>query len=254
MSSLRKEYLEKKNKKNQITKEAAVAWVEENFVLINEKLNRKDVNRLIQSITKFEEKFGAHRDKLPAMATILDQAQTGLQLVVTGKTSDTRAADLLKELSVLYNLLSSFFSQDLPILLKMAMFKQAVENPTVRLDSLPGATFDVKAALAAFENALRPSKEEMALYKRVYKKGKLPMVDAKEIARDLLGLSFDDLQELAGIKKVPMVVTQEDADNIVAPTSPDAKSPDANEEIKLDMAPKKLGESANNPGAKSLGK
>lgn len=247
MNSLRKEYLESKNKKNQITKEAAISWVEENFVLINEKLNRKDVNRLIQSITKFEEKFGEHRDRLPTMATILDQAQTGLQLVVTGKTSDSRASDLLKELSVLYNLLSSFFAQDLPILLKTGLFSSAKENPTVRLDSLPGGTLDVKSVVAAFENALRPSKEEMALYKRVYKKGKLPMVDAREIAKDLLGLSFDDLAELAGIKKVPMVVTQEDADGISSATSPAEEpiQPDVREDVKLDMSPKKLGEASN---------
>lgn len=215
MSSLRKEYKQYKEKKNEIVSEAAISWVEENFILINEKLNRKDVNRLIQSITKFEEKFGEFSDRLPAIRDILDQAQTGLQLVVTGKASDTRASDLLKELSVLYNLLSSFFSQDLPVLLKMHMFRDAKENPTVRLDSLSGTSFDTKSVLAAFENSLRPSKDEMTMYKRIYKKGKLPMVDAKVIASNLLALSYSDLMQLSGVQKTPMVVTQDEVDGVV---------------------------------------
>ena len=214
MSSLRKEYKQSQQKKNEIVTEAAVSWVEQNFILINEKLNRKDVNRLITSISKFEEKFGNYSDRLPAVRSILDQAQTGLQLVVTGKASDSRAADLLKELSVLYSLLSGFFGQDLPILLKMNLFADAKANPTVRLDSLTG-TFDTKSVLAAFENALRPDKEEMALAKRIYKKGKLPMVDAKVVAGDLLHLSYNDLSELAGIQKTPMVITQDEVDGVV---------------------------------------
>jgi hypothetical protein len=218
MSSLRKEYKQYQEKKNEIVSEAAISWVEENFVLINEKLNRKDVSRLIQSITKFEEKFGEFSDRLPAIRNILDQAQTGLQLVVTGKASDSRASDLLKELSVLYNLLSSFFGQDLPVLLKMHMFSDAKANPTVRLDSLTGP-FDTKSVLAAFENALRPSKDEMTMYKRIYKKGKLPMVDAKVIAVDLLALSFADLQQLSGVEKTPMVVTQDEVDGVVGEQS-----------------------------------
>jgi len=205
MSLLRKEYLRSKDRKTEILDEAAIAWVEKNIILINERLNRATISRLTNSITRFDEKFGPFSEKLPAIQDVLNKAETGLQLVLTGKTSDSRASDMLRHLSLVYSLLSDFFSGDLPTLLRTPMFKVAKENPEVRLDSISGAGWDPKVIVAAFAQALRPSKDEMKMMGRVYKNIPLPNLNVDEAANQLLGLSFKDIENLSSVGKVPMV-------------------------------------------------
>lgn len=124
-TNIRKAYTSHKEQQEKIIDEASKLWVENNVILITEKINRNNVNRLISSITKFEETFGPYRNSIPSLTTVLDGAEHQLQLVLTGKAGDKRSSDLLEYLSFVYNVFSSFFSKDLPILLKTKVFSGA---------------------------------------------------------------------------------------------------------------------------------
>lgn len=211
MSNLRKEYKEFKSNKDKIIEEAAYSWVEKNVVLINERINRKAVGRLTDAILKFDETFSPVAEKLPALKNVLDNAEIGLSMVLSGKTSDSRASDMLKRLSLTYSLLSDFFGADLPLLLKTPMFKAARENPDVRLDSISEGKHDPATIAKMFEEALRPSKDELKLMGKIYKNVPLPDLDATITAKQMLGLSFNELASLTNIQKVPMIATSPEA-------------------------------------------
>ena len=128
MSQLRKEYKEFKQFQEDIFKEAAEAWTEENVILINERLNRNAIYRLNSAIERFDNKFGPYKDKLPAIADILNNAENGLHLVITGKVGSRTTAQMLQRMSIMYNILSNFFSGDLGALLKTPAFRVAHEQ------------------------------------------------------------------------------------------------------------------------------
>lgn len=204
MSSLRQAYLAQKTRHEQIITEAATEWLKSNVILINEKIDRKTVNRLIDSIQKFEDTFGPFKEKLPAIAEHLDMAEKALNLVITGKISNRKTANLLEQLTYLYASFSNFFTRDLPILLKTRLFRLAKENPEALLNSIQG--FDPQTVQEAIVNALRPSVEEKQLLSKIYRGGALPKLNAREVARQMLNLSYADLEELSKIGKVPMAV------------------------------------------------
>lgn len=204
MSSLRQAYFAQKTRQDQIITEAATEWLKSNVILINEKIDRKTVNRLIDSIQKFEDTFGPFKEKLPAIAEHLDMAEKALNLVITGKISNRKTANLLEQLTYLYASFSNFFTRDLPILLKTRLFKLAKENPEAVLNSIQG--FDPQTVQEAIINALRPSVEEKQLLSKIYRGGALPKLNSREIARQMLNLTYADLEELSKIGKVPMVV------------------------------------------------
>lgn len=212
MSDLRKELEEKKLAEQRMIAEAAESWVQDNIVLISEKLNRNAVNKLTNSILKFDEKFGPYKSKLPEVQEIIDNAETGLQLVVTGKTSESRATDMLRKLSMIYTMLSEFFSSDLPALLRTPLFRAAKENPEMRLDSITAPGHNPKAISAAFSTALRPSKDELKMLGRVYKNIAMPNLKAESIAKQLLTMTFAELSDIAQMDKVPMVAVEKDSE------------------------------------------
>lgn len=224
-NTLREEYKKHKTHQADVIDEAAVEWAKQNIVLISEKMNRMSINRLTNSITRFDEKFGKFSEKLPALQDVLDKAETGLQLVLTGKTSESRASDMLRHLSLVYNLLSEFFAGDLPTLLKTHLFRSARENPDVRLDSITGAGYNPKDIVLAFVNALRPSKDEIKLLGKVYKNVPLPNLRAEETAKQLLGMSYNELMELTSVGKVPMVTTPDQVADQVVPEEKVAPPP-----------------------------
>jgi len=92
MSQLRKEYSKSKQKKEKIVSEAALKWLAENVIVINEALDRKSVKRLINSIQKFEDVFGPFADKVPSIQAHLDSAETGLEMVITGRSSERKTS------------------------------------------------------------------------------------------------------------------------------------------------------------------
>jgi hypothetical protein len=207
-TEIRKEYSELKKHKAIIVEKSAYAWVEKNVVLITERMERKTIKRLIDSILKFDEKFSTVKDKIPSVGKILDNAETSLNLVLSGKTSDSRAEDVLKHLSIIYTLLSDFFASDLPVLVRAPMFKFAKENPKLRLDSISVPGHNPKMLASAFEMALRPSKDEIKLLSKVYRGVALPSLNATAASNELLALTFEELLELSQIGRVPMVATE----------------------------------------------
>ena len=211
MSKLREEYRRQQELKNEAVNDAAFQWVQENVVLINEKINRSAVNRLINSIQKFENTFGPYKGRIPAIASILDGAEENLQSVITGRAGDKRASDMLEYLSYVYNTFSTFFGKDLPILLKTKTFSIPRNHRDIRLDSLrdPEGSFKADVARKAFAHAINPTAEEKKLIGKILKSKNMPKMDAKKIAQQLMTLSFGDLEELTGIGRVPLVATQD---------------------------------------------
>lgn len=210
MSNLRQELEHKKLAGQDMVSEAAESWVQDNIILISEKLNRSAVTKLTNSILKFDEKFGPFKSKLPEVQEIIDNAETGLQLVLTGKTSESRATDMLRKLSMIYTLLSEFFSSDLAAMLRTPLFRAAKANPDTRLDSITDPSHSPKSIMSAFSNALRPSKDELKMLGRVYKNIAMPSLRADSIAKQLLSMTFAELSEISTMEKVPMVAVEKE--------------------------------------------
>lgn len=209
---LRKEYTKHKEDHDRIIDEAALRWLEDNVIIVTEKINRHAVNRLVSSITKFEETFGPYKARVPSIAVVLDGAESNLQTVLTGKAGDKRTAEMLEYLSFVYNVFSSFFSKDLPVILGTKVFAAARENPTVRLDSLVmrGGTetgFNADTALKTLAHALSPSPEETKLIGRILRSKAMPKLDYKRVASELMGLTYSDLEELTNVSKTPIITT-----------------------------------------------
>jgi hypothetical protein len=209
MSYLRKEYKEYKHFKEEIFKEAAEAWTEENVILINERLNRNSIYRLNSAIERFDNKFGPYRDKLPAIADILSNAENGLHLVITGKVGSRTTAQMLQRMSIMYNILSNFFGGDLGALLKTPAFRVSQNQPDEKIDKIADRGHDVKAIRRTLASALKPNDEERMLFRRAYKSFNMPTLDWNMAAKQLCCLSANELQDLAGIERVPMVVIDE---------------------------------------------
>lgn len=213
MSSLRQEYNRSKSQKEKIVSEAALAWLSANVVLINEKIDRTTVSRLIDSIQKFEDTFGKFADRLPAVGQYLSAAETGLQQVITGKANDRKASAMLKKLTILYFTFSDFFTRDLPVLLRTKLFDAAKEQPDVRLDMIRnrnGTVHEPHVIRDALANALKPTKEEKKLLSKIYRSSLLPKLNALEIASQLMTLTYSELEELTKVGKVPLVATPEE--------------------------------------------
>jgi ACT domain-containing protein len=209
MSYLRKEYKEYKLFKEEIFKEAAEAWTEENVILINERLNRNSIYRLNSAIERFDNKFGPYRDKLPAIADILSNAENGLHLVITGKVGSRTTAQMLQRMSIMYNILSNFFGGDLGALLKTPAFRISQNQPDEKIDKIADRGHDVKAIRRTLASALKPNNQERLLFRRAYKSFDMPTLDWNMAAKQLCCLSVNELQDLAGIERVPMVVIDE---------------------------------------------
>jgi len=206
MSNIRKEYSEYKHFKEQIFIEAAETWTEENVILINERLNRNAIYRLNSSIQRFDNKFGPYRDKLPAIAKILNDAENGLHLVITGKIGSRSAAHMLQRMSIMYNILSNFFSNDIKALLRTPAFRIALAQGDTKINEISDEKHDIKAIKRSMAAALKPNDQERTLFRRAYKSFDMPNLDWNEAAKQLCCLSCNELQELAGIETVPMVV------------------------------------------------
>lgn len=220
MSTLRQEYLKSKTRKEKIVSEAALAWLAKNVIIINEKIDRTTVSRLIDSIQKFEDTFGKFADRLPTISQYLNAAEEGLQQVITGKANDRKASAMLKKLTILYHTFSDFFTRDLPILLRAKVFDAAKEQPDVRLDMIRnrnGMSYDPYVIRDALANALKPTKEEKKLLSKIYRTSLLPKMDVDEIAGQLMTLTFNELEELTKVGKVPLAATPEELEGEEVP-------------------------------------
>lgn len=206
MSQLRKEYKEFKQIQQENFMEAAELWTDNNVILINERLNRNAIYRLNTAIQRFDNKFGKYRDQLPAIAEILDKAENGLHLVINGKIGSRSTAQMLQRMSIIYNILSDFFGGDLAALLKTPAFRIAHEQPDEKIDKIVDRGHNVKAIRRNLAAALKPSDEERTIFRRAYKSFEMPNLDWNMAAKQLCCLSCNELKDLTGVERVPMVV------------------------------------------------
>lgn len=213
MFSLRQEYKRKQTIQEKVVTEAALAWLSKNVVIINEKIDRTTVSRLIDSIQKFEDTFGNFTDRLPIISRYISSAEEGLQQVITGKANDKKASAMLKKLTILYFTFSDFFTRDLPILLRAKIFEAPKANPDMRLDMIRNrgeVAYEPYMVRDALANALKPTREEKKLLSKIYRSSLLPKLNSEEIANQLMTLTYNELEELTKVGKVPMVATQEE--------------------------------------------
>lgn len=209
MSQLRKEYKEFKQIQQENFMEAAELWTADNVIIINERLNRNAIYRLNTAIQRFDNKFGKYRDQLPAIADILDKAENGLHLVINGKIGSRSTAQMLQRMSIIYNILTNFFGGDLGALLKTPAFRVAHEQPDEKIDKIVDRGHNVKAIRRNLAAALKPSDEERTIFRRAYKSFEMPTLDWNMAAKQLCCLSCNELKDLTGVERVPMVVVDE---------------------------------------------
>lgn len=261
MVTLREEYSKHKAQKNKAVNEAAVGWVLENVVLLNETFNREALQRLQQSILKFDSTFAPFASKVPEVKKSLDDAVELMNRITMGEKitrNDTRlklseeekesikepATFMVKYMSILYNNLSRFFNKDMRALLDFPVFRKAAENPETPLRDLVESDRMKKAIL----HALVPSPEVQAILKRMYRSMELPNLDYGQIAEELLNLSINDFKSLMHVDKVPLVASEPKVQatevatgtNPKAPTSPQVQSAEGDDDFVLNEQEQEL--------------
>lgn len=233
MVTLREEYGKFKVQKNKAVTEAAVSWVMENVVLLNETFNREALQRLQSSIVKFDSVFSPFAGRVPEVKRSLDDAVELMNRITMGEKitrADGRlrltdeekesikepATYMVKYMSLLYSNLSRFFNKDMRTMLEFPIFAKAIENPQTPLKDLAEADRMRKAIL----HALVPSSEVQEILKRMYRSMELPSLNYEKIADELLNLSAMDFKQLMSVDKVPLVVTPEKHAPAEAPVAP----------------------------------
>jgi hypothetical protein len=223
MVSLREEFGKHKLEKQKAINEAAISWVLENVILLNETFNREALQRLQGSISKFDSTFKPFASRVPELKQSLDDAieimnkitmgekivKKGGKIRLTDEEKDSikePATYMVKYLSLLYNNLSRFFNKDMKALIDFPVFRKAKENPHTPLKDLVESDRMKKAIL----HALVPSSDASAIMKRMYKTMELPTLNYGKIADELLNLSLDDFLKLTKVDKVPLVVTPDE--------------------------------------------
>lgn len=207
MTQIRKE--QKEFKLISEEKTHTIDWLEKNAVLITEGFDRSILHRLNSSISRFDQKFGPYKTRLPAIAKVLGDAEKGLYVVITGGTSKKSAAHMLERMTLIYNILSNFFGRDLHMLLKTPVFKTAVGMPDRALNMIDHPEHNQKMIKRVFVAALKPDKIEREVFDRVYKNIPMPSINWNEASKQLMGLCVNDLHELCGVEKVPAVVVND---------------------------------------------
>jgi len=240
MVTLREEYSKHKVVKNEALNEAAIGWVMDNVLVLNESFNRESLQRLQQSISKFDATFAPFAERVPEIRACLDGAVDLMNSLTMGEnvTKKDRRLQLGKEekealkdpatyavkyMSILYNTLSRFFNKDMRVVLEFPIFKVAVANPETPLMDLA----DKDKMKAVLMHAMVPSREVQPILHRMYRSMNLPSIDYGKISDELLALSVNDFHELMHVEKVPLVVSPER--EVEVATSPNPK--DLDEEL-----------------------
>ncbi len=220
MGLLREEYKRNSQEKKAALNEAAVQWVLDNVLLLNEGFNRESLQKLQAAIVKFDSIFAPFGAKVPEVQRSLDDTVELMNRITMGEkitkkdgtlklSKDERdsikepATYVVKYLSIMYNNLSRFFNRDMRVLLDFPIFAKAKENPTTPLSDLAESDKMKKALL----NALVPGTDVQAILKRMYRAMDVPSLNYQVIADQLLNLSYSDFKTLTHVDKVPLVAT-----------------------------------------------
>ncbi len=209
--SLRQEYNRSKIILQEVKKAEVKDWLNENVVFITERIDRVKIKRLINLMLKFDQKFGPFKDKIPGISSIVGDAENALQMALSGRLTDSKISEIFQRLSIIYALLSDFFANDLKLLLQTPAFKVPRSKPEIRLDSITDTGYSPKHITDTIVLTLTPSEEELAFLNKLYKGVTLPQLDRHNIANQMLGLSYKDLEGLCGIEQVPMAVVPDES-------------------------------------------
>lgn len=215
MNEIRKEYKEFKLINEDIRQDAK-KYILSNVILLNEKFDRTNLHRLNSSIQRFDQKFGPYRTKLPAIAKVLQDAEKGLYIVITGGAGKKSAGHMLERMTMIYNIMSNFFGRDLNALLKTPVFRTAVAMPEKALNQIEHPDHNPKMIKKVFIAALKPDRVEREVFDRIYKSIPMPSINWNECSKQLMNLSVNDLNELCGIENVPAVVVNSSEANVEA--------------------------------------
>lgn len=224
MVSLREDFNKHKTETAKAINEAAVQWITENVLLLNEGFNRESLQKLQGAISKFDSAFAPFGSKVPEVQKSLDDTVELMNRITMGDNITKKdgklklskeesesikepATYVVKYLSILYNNLSRFFNKDMPALLEFPLFKIAKQNGEVPLKDLADSDKMKKAIL----NALIPSKQTTEILKRMYRTMDLPSLDYGTIADQILNLSVNDFGQLMQVDKVPLLASVDKA-------------------------------------------
>ncbi len=169
-----KEAFEANQKKQAMLEEQAYqCWCSQQGIILFEALDRTAITNLYNSIDKLNGALGQYKDKIPSIASMVQQAETTLASIARGETKGKKAQKYIQDLSANYASLVSFFERDLPILFKSTDFtaiKDAFESGNDTDTTSIALRADDKGVLkdrvvSAFANAL--TKEEGGWWKRI---------------------------------------------------------------------------------------
>lgn len=194
----------------------------ESSVLIVEKLNTATIGRIVDAMNGVEEAIGPVLVKLPSLQKALDAAEAELSALIAGKGGNDprKTSVMLGKAMAFYQGLSEFLRDDLPVLLKSRMLAQAKAKPDAPVG--PGMA-------GAFKQALAINKAG-GFIKRLFSSTNVPYVNNDALSKELTTLSFNELQKLTMVGRMPVVLPQAQIDQAaqaaVTPT-PGAPAPQA---------------------------
>jgi len=205
--TLKEEYMRRK------VKEQATAFMEakqllESYYLIAEKLDTATISRIVDSMNGVEEALSEFLPKLRSVQAGLDAAEAELIKLVSGKAGNNpnKTSVMLGKAMAFYQHLTAFLRQDLPVLLRSRIFASARTNP----DQPVGTK-----AMPAFQQALEQEKTGGFL-KRLFSSSNIPYIDNVQLAKELCTLTYDELERLSKVGKVPAVMPQAQIDQAAA--------------------------------------
>lgn len=213
MSTLKEQYALRK-KDNEQRKLGDATQLLESHYLILEKLDTASIGRVIDAMNAIEQGLAPFTQQVPAFKQALDAAEADLTKLVSGRAGNDpkKVNAILGKALGLYQGLSEFFRADLPQLLKLPMFK-AVQtgsgNEMKPLSAVPG--INANALQGAFVQALAIRQEGGFLKKLAAMAGigtNMPYMDNKALAQQMMSLSYENLQKLSGLSKMPALADQ----------------------------------------------
>jgi hypothetical protein len=211
--TLKEEYAKKK------AQEQAVAYYEakqllEAYYLIAEKLDTATISQIVDAMTGVESALGEFIPPLNSIKAGLDAAEAELTNLISGKAGNDpkKTSAMLGKAMGFFQGLSEFLRQDLPVLLKSRMMSNAKNNP----DQPVGANM-----APAFQQALAINKQGGFL-KRLFSSSDIPYINNAQAAQELTQLTWNQLDKLTKVGKIPAVLPQAQIDQMAAQASGEA--------------------------------
>lgn len=211
--TLKEEYAKKK------AQEQAVAYYEakqllEAYYLIAEKLDTATISQIVDAMTGVESALGEFIPPLNSIKAGLDAAEAELTNLISGKAGNDpkKTSAMLGKAMGFFQGLSEFLRQDLPVLLKSRMMSNAKNNP----DQPVGANM-----APAFQQALAINKQGGFL-KRLFSSSDIPYINNAQAAQELTQLTWNQLDKLTKVGKIPAVLPQAQIDRMAAQASGEA--------------------------------